>query len=182
MKSLNKYIEEKLIVNKNYDPYRYHPKTGDELKEIVEQQLISSEETDLNCIDTSNIDDFSEIFWNNDIITNIDVSEWDVSKGKHFDRLFCNCCNLEKIIGIENWDVRNAVDFNNMFYNCKKFNQDLSQWDVRNVEHFEYMFYDCKNFNCDLSQWDVSSGKIFARMFQGCPIKQEFKPKHSDIK
>ena len=64
MKSLYHYITEKILINKNSKiAYNYHPKTKDELKDIIKQRIESEgNECDLNDIDTSNILDMSYLF------------------------------------------------------------------------------------------------------------------------
>ena len=57
MKSLYHYITEKILINKNSKiGYNYHPKTKDELQDIIKQKIESEgNECNLNDIDTSNI-------------------------------------------------------------------------------------------------------------------------------
>ena len=65
MKQINKYICERLHINKDIKSYNYnyHPKTRDELKELV-YKLIKERGNDdnMNDIDTSEITDVSYIF------------------------------------------------------------------------------------------------------------------------
>ena len=60
MKHLNTYITEYIIKKKLDKPidseYKYHPQTKEELIKDIEE-LLDKEETDLNCIDTSDITD-----------------------------------------------------------------------------------------------------------------------------
>ena len=83
MKKINKYIVERLHINKDTGNhhYNYHPKTRDELKELV-YKLINERgnKADLNDIDTSEITDMSHIFYYSKF--NGDISEWDVSNVK----------------------------------------------------------------------------------------------------
>ena len=64
MKSLTNYINEKLIVNKNYKPYTYAPKSFDELRKIIEDRYdelgpgTKQDPIDFNDIDVSNLDSF----------------------------------------------------------------------------------------------------------------------------
>ena len=53
MKTLQNYITEKILINKNSKiEYNYHPKTKDELKNIIKQKIESEgNECDLNDID-----------------------------------------------------------------------------------------------------------------------------------
>ena len=96
MKTLQNYITEKILINKNSKiVYNYHPKTKDELKYIIDQKIESrGNECDLNDIDTYNITDMSDLFANSDF--NGDISEWDVSNVKSKSRMFEDCPIEEK--------------------------------------------------------------------------------------
>ena len=143
MKQINKYIVERLHINKDIDRYNYHPKTNDELKELVDQ-LIEERgyEADLNDIDTSEITDMHMIFYNSKF--NGDIS---------------------------NWDVSNVKDMNYMFY-MSNFNGDISEWNVSNVKDMTSMFEESKftGENGDISKWDVSKVEDMHYMFTGTPL------------
>ena len=115
MKTLQNYITEKILINKNSKlAYNYHPKTKHELKDIIKRRIKSEgNECDLNDINTSNITDMSYLFADSDF--NGDISKWDVS-------------NVESM-----WA---------MFY-CSKFNGDISNWDVSNVTNNAAIFHNC---------------------------------------
>ena len=115
MKTLQNYITEKILINKNSKiAYNYHPKTKDELKDIIKQKIESEgNECDLNDIDTSNITDMSNLFAYSHF--NGDISRWNVSK---------------------------VTNMSGMFYGSK-FNGDISNWDVSNVKFKLDIFYNC---------------------------------------
>ena len=147
MKSINEYIQEKLIIKKN--KYKYFPETKKELKEIIEKHIKDEgNEVDLNDIDVSNITDMSYLF--SYINFNGDISMWDVS---------------------------NVANMAYMFYDCKSFNKDISQWDVSKVTNMHGMFCGCNKFNKDISNWDVSNVNKTTNMFVGCLIEGKYKPK-----
>ena len=100
MKTLQNYITEKILINKNSKIYNYHPKTKDELKDIIKQRIESEgNDCNLNDIDTSNITDMSKLF---------EYSEFNGN--------------------ISNWNVSNVTNMENMFYSSK-FNGNISNWD-----------------------------------------------------
>ena len=192
MKSLNKYIQEKLIINKDYKDYsdtRIVVKTVNELRNIIEDRYdklgpgTKQDPIDFNDINVSNI--YS--FYNNDNkykglfegrnFKYIDISSWDVSNVRSMYHMFYGCIELKSIGDITKWDVSNVSDMLAMFYWCKSFNQDISSWDVSNVTDMSYMFYECKSFNQDLSRWNVYKVANRSGMFYDCPIKEEYKPK-----
>ena len=87
MKHINTYICERLHINKDIDSYNYHPKTKNELKQLVYKLIIErGYDADLNDIDTSEIIDISYMF--NGSYFNGDISEWDVSKVKYMWHMF----------------------------------------------------------------------------------------------
>ena len=149
MKQINKYIcdhfendkfsiLERLHINKDIKSYNYHPKTRDELKELVDQLIKErGNDADLNDIDTSEITDMSELFYNSDF--NGDISEWDVSNVTDMSAMFCESKFTGENGDISDWDVSNVKDMNYMFYSSS-FNGDLSNWDVSNVEDMGEMF------------------------------------------
>ena len=117
MKQINKYIVERLHINKDigkHIEYNYHPTSRNELKQLV-NKLINERgyNADLNDIDTSEITDMNFMFYESPF--NGDIS---------------------------NWDVSNVKDMMCMFY-FSEFtakNEDISNWDVRNVQNMYLMF------------------------------------------
>ena len=163
MKTLNQYIQEKLIVNKDYsDGKIYRPKSFDELRKIIEDRYdklgpgTKQNPIDFNDIDVSNLDSFcndnDKGIFEGTQFKYIDISDWDVSNVTNMTRMFCWCKELESIGDISKWDVSKVNSMIHMFFDCKKFNQDISNWDVSNV-----------------------MGRV--GMFYGCPIKNEYEPK-----
>ena len=140
MKSLKSYIQEKLIIKKSNNNYKYFPKTKKELKDIILQRIeAEGNEVDLNDIDVSEITDMSDLFGGTDF--NGDISEWDVSNVKDMSRMFWGCKSFNQ--GIYDWDVSKVKDMRSMFAECEAFNQNISKWDVSNVTDMNYMFYNC---------------------------------------
>lgn len=170
----------------------YHPKDEKELRQYI-RKLIAEGETDLNCIDTSEITDFSYLFsqraynWGIVLTTeqqiSLDISSWDVSKGKNFAFMFefCNILNSD----ITNWNVSSGEIFEYMFQNIEFFNQDLSKWDIRNGNNFNHMFFNCSHFDQDLSSWGYKfKPKANIRwMFKNSPVNNTKKqPKKIKVK
>ena len=187
MKTLNQYIKEKLIVNKDYQDAGVSPKSFDELRKIIVDRYIKlgpgtkQNPIDFNDIDVSNLDSFCN---NNDIgifegtnFKYIDISDWDVSNIKSMRYMFAYCETLESVGNLLKWNVSKVTNMSSMFYGCKSFNQDISNWNVSKVTDMTCMFDRCKSFNQDISGWDVSKVKFKTYIFLNCPIKEEYKPK-----
>ena len=180
MKALKQYIQEKLIINKDYRGANIlTPKSFDELRKIIEQRYeeqgpgTEQNPIDFNDIDVSNIDSFCNDNKDKGIFEKtkfkyIDISGWDVSNVKSTCYMFFECKELKSVGDISDWDVSSVTDMSGMFYCCKKFNQDISVWDVSKVSNMNYMFGYCESFNKNISSWDVSSVTDMSYMFYGC--------------
>ena len=187
MKSLNQYIKEKLIINKDYQDAKIVIKSVDELRKIIEDRYkklgpgTERNPIDFNDIDVSNIDSFcndnDKGIFEETKFKYIDISDWDVSNATNMAYMFYMCKELKSVGNISGWDVSKVTNMNSMFYSCTYFNQNISSWDVSNVIGMSYMFAWCESFNQDLSDWDVSNVRQKDHMFYICPIKYEYKPK-----
>ena len=191
MKSLNQYIQEKLIINKDYrDVKMLIPKSFDELRKIIEDRYdklgagTKQDPIDFNDIDVSNLDSLCKKYKYTGIgifaetkFKYIDISLWDVSNVKSMYAMFFACKKLESVGDISSWDVSKVNNMNSMFCGCESFNQNISSWNVSSVTDMYSMFYDCKLFNQDLSGWNVSNVKNNDYIFLNCPIKDKYKPK-----
>ena len=180
MKTLNQYIKEKLIINKDYNQYTYAPKSFDELRNIIEDRYdklgagTKDNPIDFNDIDVSNLDSFCnnkyQGIFNHTDFKYIDISYWDVSNIKSMDSMFTYCEELKSVGDISEWDVSNVTDMSFMFSYCSKLKSfgDISNWDVSNVTDMRSMFYSCTYFNQDISGWDVSNVTDMSFMFAWC--------------
>ena len=116
MKSLVQFLNENqsFIVNKHTSKvYNYHPKTRDELKELINKLIKErGNKADLNYIDTSAIIDMCGLFIGSNF--NGDISSWDVSNVKYTQYMF-SFSNFDG--NISNWNVSNVKDMKDMFAN-----------------------------------------------------------------
>ena len=181
MKTLNQYIKERLIINKDYQDANIYTKivvkSFDELRKIIYDRYkklgpgTKQDPIDFNDIDVSNIDSFCNKntgLFEDTNFKYIDISDWDVLNVKSMYNMFAYCEELRSVGDISSWDVSSVKDMWFMFYGCKYFNQDISSWNVSNVTDMAYMFQGCNNFNQDISDWDVSNVRNMSFMFQGC--------------
>ena len=184
MKTLTKYLNEKLVVNKNYKtPYTCNPKSCKELRNIIEDRYnklgpgTKQNPIDFNDVDISNISSFYNenmgIFGEMDF-KYIDISDWDVSNVKNMFAAFCDCYYLKSAGDLSNWNVSNAKDMGAMFGNCEQLVSigDLTDWNVSNVENMNSMFEYCKKLKSigELSKWDVSNVNDMSYMFDNSGI------------
>ena len=149
MKTINTYIQEKLVVNntiQDHINYNYHPKTREALIDCIIKKInkkglgTKDNPLDLNDIDTSEITDMRSLFKHEK--SYFDISKWDVSKVEDMSNMFYNSSfdgNISK------WDVSNVKNMYSMFKSSKFTgkNGNISNWDVRNVKNMYGMFYNC---------------------------------------
>ncbi len=152
MRQLSTYINEKLVLNKNTfkkPVYKYFPKDIEELNDILYKLIEERKDQgiiDLNDIDTSDLTNMRLIFYNDNKIKKIDISDWNVSNAITMAGMFWNCENLEYIGDISSWDVSNVKNMESMFEKCKKLKDvgDLGKWKVSpNKTSMKDMFNRC---------------------------------------
>ena len=179
MKTLNQYIQEKLIINKDYHDNMIVVKSFDELRKIIEDRYnklgpgTEQDPIDFNDIDVSNLDSFcndkNKGIFESTKFKYIDISDWDVSNVKTMRSMFSWCTELKSIRDISKWDVSNVTDMSCMFFYCQLLKSvgDLSGWDVSKVTNMSSMFYNCKALKTvgDISDWDVSKVTNMHAMF-----------------
>ncbi|MGH1805471.1 BspA family leucine-rich repeat surface protein, partial [Enterococcus gallinarum] len=106
-------------------------------------------------------------------LTELDVSNWDVSSVTDMSSMFCFATSLTEL-NVSNWDVSSVTDMSYMFGNpssimpasgkIKKLN--LSNWDVSSVSNMAGMFYKAGSLReLDVSNWNTSSVTDMAYMF-----------------
>ena len=185
MKSLTKYLNEKLIINKDYkSPYTCAPKSFKELRKIIEDRYdklgpgTKQKPIDFNDVDVSNIDSFCDKnnigIFDSTKFEYIDISDWNVSNIKNMRYMFGGCNQLKFVGDLSNWNVSNVKSMSCMFYKCKQLKSvgDLSNWNVSNVRFITGMFQECEQLKSvgDLSNWNVSKVNYMNDMFYNSGI------------
>ena len=183
MKPLNQYIQEKLIINKDFNKKKQinitaTPKDHYELKEIIEDRYkklgpgTKQKPIDFNDIDTSNITSFDKLF-SGMYFKYIDVSLWNTSRVDSVYNMFYDCDELVSTGDISEWNVSNVKTFRGMFFHCVILESigDLSQWDVtEKLTDTAVMFcmcYKLKNIG-DIGGWEMKNVSNTCQMFQRC--------------
>ena len=142
MKSLNQYIKEKLIINKDYRDNTIVVKSFDELRKIIEDRYeklgpgTEQNPIDFNDIDVSNIisfcNDNDKGIFENTYFKYIDISNWDVSNIKSMRHMFYECDELKSVGDLSDWDVSEVTNMSSMFLACEQLESigDTSHLDI----------------------------------------------------
>lgn len=197
--SLTSFINERLKINKEYvDVHTEKPTTARNLEQIIKNRFDKlgtgtiKEPINLNDIDVSEIDDFTQLFCYigfNYKIKAIDISDWDVSHVTSFRSMFAECSSLQYVGDLSRWNVSECSNFASMFDGCKFLKNigDISKWKMTKADDVNSMFSGCKRLENigDISQWDVSQVRNFNFMFKECeklkPIDLNKWKIHNDV-
>ncbi|MCT4615317.1 MAG: BspA family leucine-rich repeat surface protein, partial [Marinifilaceae bacterium] len=100
----------------------------------------------------------------------------DLSKAITMERAFDNAMVFNA--DIADWDVSNVNCFNRTFSNTKKFNSDLSKWLFAPKNYgitIDSMFYNARKFDSDISDWNYTHINKVDNLFLGAtsirPVK-----------
>jgi len=156
-----------VTVNKIPKNYTVQAKTKEELKVLIESEIIENgNQCDLNHIDVSLITDFSNLFL--DSVFNGDISRWNVSGAVNMRSMF----DTSEFNGdISGWDISGVENMNCMFFGSA-FNGDVSRWDVSGVINMRCMFYESE-VESDVSSWRRSSVADDEHMFSHSRIAKK---------
>jgi len=120
---------------------------------------------DVSLLDTSNVTDFSRMFFSA-VNATPDTSGWDTSSAVYMNNMFYNATNANP--DTSGWDTSNVTNMSYMFYTNSTSrtaaNPDTSGWDTSNVTNFKQMFYRASLADPDMSSWNFSSATNYNNM------------------
>ena len=131
--------------------------------------LTNVKKIDLTNFDTSNVTDFSGLFYKCYVLNNIDLSSFETFNVTNMRYMFGECKALSSI-NLSNFDTSNVTNMSYMFINCLNLTTlDLDSFNTSGVTDMSFMFDYCSNLtSVDLSSFDISNVTTFAAMFQQC--------------
>ncbi len=163
---ISKSLKEIINDSNNFHKYKSVIKANDRthLLELIKigQELLG-DDGNFNWIDTSNITDMSNLFFENSTF-NGHIELWAVSNVTTMWGMFSSADSFNQTIG--DWDVSNVTDMQYMFQDAKEFNQPIGDWDVSSVTNMYCMFWHAYKFNQPLGNWDVSNVTNMSWMFK----------------
>ena len=126
---------------------------------------------DLSMFDTSNVTDFGYMFSGDKVMSTLHLTDNFVTeKAKDISGIFNDCEKLSNI-NVSNWNVSNVTSTKKAFANNFLLKSlDLSNWDMSNCENSQMMFYSDTALTSigNTSNWNVSKITTTHSMFEGC--------------
>ena len=126
---------------------------------------------DLSMFDTSNVTDFGYMFSDDKVMSTLHLTDNFVTeKAKDISGIFNDCEKLSNI-NVSNWNVSNVTSTEKAFANNFLLKSlDLSNWDMSNCENSQMMFYSDTALTSigNTSNWNVSKITTTHSMFEGC--------------
>lgn len=156
---------------KNNELHLYNTKGGKLIAKQDSSHLFEYtyiDKIDANNLDVSNVTDGSYMFYSCANSTEINVSQWNTSKIKYFDKMFSNCQSLA-FLDVNNWDMISGCSLNSMFSYSGITDIDLSKWDTSNISNLSNLFFNCTKLKqIDLHTWNTKSVSTCYWLFRGC--------------
>ncbi len=135
----------------------------------------------LENLDTSQVTDMSRMFYNCDVLTNMDVSHFNTAQVTDMHAIFDICKSLTNL-DVSHFDTSQVTDMGMMFEYCEKLTSlDVSHFDTSQVTNMALMFNDCRGLtNLDVSHFDTSQVTNMSAMFQNCQSLTSLDVSHWD--
>lgn len=110
-----------------------------------------------------------EIFGQCRSITELDLTNLDISQVTDMSGAFVECKNLKKI-NISNWNTSNVKDMSSLFYGCYNLDSiNTASFDTSKVINMENMFRQCAHIKeLNLTNFDTSNVINMSNMFDYC--------------
>ena len=134
----------------------------------------------LQFLNTSQVEDMSEMFWDCHALTSLDLSGFDTSQVKDMSNMFGACHELSSL-NLSGFDTSNVTNMSGMFWVCASLKSlDLSHFDTSKVVNMNNMFVVCDFSTIDVSHFNTSKVTDMSGMFMGCSSLTEIDFSHFD--
>ena len=123
----------------------------------------------VNLLDTSNVTNMGNMFYECSSLTNLNLSSFDTSKVTDMENMFSRCRSLTSL-DVSKFDTSNVTNMSSMFSECNSLtNLDVSNFDTSNVTNMGNMFYECSRLtSLDVSNFNTSKVTSMYDMFNRC--------------
>ena len=144
----------------------YKPTTTKGMFKDLKNMLVIKGMENLN---TEDVTDMSEMFFNCEKLTSIDLSKINTSKVTNMSNLFCGCTSLTSLV-VTGFDTKNVTNMKGMFKSCLSLTSlDVSSFNTSKVTSMYEMFSDCSKLtNLNLNKFNTSNVTTMYGMFARC--------------
>lgn len=122
----------------------------------------------LNLLDTGNVTTMYAMFYSCEVLTKLELSNWNVSNVTNMSNIFGRNFGLESL-NMTGWNTSNLINMNAMFYMCVSLKEiDVSNFDTHNVTDMGAIFSNCYDLEIikGLENWDTSNVTTMHMMFR----------------
>ena len=125
----------------------------------------------------------SFLFKNQNNLSSVDLSEFDISSAIGTEYMFQYCTNLTNV-DLSNFKTSNVTNMTAMFYGCSSLQTiDISNFDTSKVKFIGTMFYGCSSLmDLSLCDFNISNLTYYGEMFTGIPSNCLIKVKSQTMK
>ncbi len=122
-----------------------------------------------NCFYTELCYSFEAMFYYDEKLETVDISQLNTSGAYTFEEMFANCDKLA-VIDVSGFDTHNVRDMSGMFYGCDSVTYlDVSGFDTSNVTNMNEMFETCVNLSTlKIGNPDTTKVEKARAMFANC--------------
>lgn len=121
---------------------------------------------DLTMISPRNETNLYKLFYNNDKLVSIDVSNWETINVTSLNQTFASMPNL-KSVNYAEWDVSNVTSFFAMFDATPIETADMSKWDTSSAIRIDWMFNGNNFKELDISNFNTRKVTNMYALFAG---------------
>ena len=121
-------------------------------------------------LNTEEVTDMSEMFYNCSSLTSLDVSKFNTDKVNNMSYMFSVCPGLS-YLDLSSFNTAEVTYMGYMFYGCSSITSlDLSSFNTANVTNMSYMFRGCSGLTTIYVSDDFTIGNVTygLNMFSGC--------------
>ncbi len=125
--------------------------------------------TNLEYLNTSEVTDMNQMFYDCEKLTNLDLSHFNTSKVTEMEEMFYGCSSLVEL-NLSSFNTSNVTSMIEMFSGCSSLvNLNLNSFNTSNVHYMQGMFDGCSSLvELNLSSFNTSEVTDMDYMFYKC--------------
>ena len=137
---------------------------------------------EINNLDTSNITNMKEMFYNCSSLSNLDLTGFDTNNVTTMASMFYNCSKLTSL-DLSNFNTNNVIGISAMFQQCSSLETiNLNNFNPTSISTMASMFYNCSKLtSLDLSSFYAINITNLNSTFDGCSVLNKLDIRNFDF-